>query len=200
MLQQFVGINVVVGYGTSIAAAVFSDYPKLVNFIPVLLNLEQVITSLMCGYLLARIGRKKILQSGTFMGMVSLILIAAGFLIKHKSEGVGNAIIVVGLIIFMANFGLSLGPVVWLYIPEVLEPRYIPISTLSNWLSAAIIMFSYPVLSKAIGPSPLFFFFAAWCAVSFFVGQKFLIETKDKQEKDIYLEFDKLSGRLPKDE
>ena len=173
LLQQFVGINVVVGYGTDIASQIFPSYK---NLIPVFLNFEQVVTSLTSSYLLVRIGRKSILQAGTIGGVVSLLFIAFGFWFKDSSEDLANVLIMVGLILFMANFGLSLGPIVWLYIPEILEPRYIPISTLANWAAAAVNMFLYPILGKAFGSSvPLFFFFAVWCTVSFFIAQKYLI-------------------------
>lgn len=125
LLQQFVGINAVVIYATEIAASVFSN---LKNFIPVIMNLEQTLTCLLTSYLLTRLGRKQILQGGTFIAVISLLLMGVGFFVRggsdHPVEGtattIGNIMIIGGLIIFMADFGLSLGPVVWLYIPEVL--------------------------------------------------------------------------------
>jgi hypothetical protein len=98
--------------------------------------------------------------------------------------------VISGLMIFMANFGLSLGPVVWLYIPEVLEPSLIPVSTACNWGSATLITILFPILEKAVGYPPLFFFCATYSIISFFFGQKYLIETKGKTEKEIYDEFD----------
>ena len=153
------------------------------NLIPVILNVEQVVTCLTSSYLLTRLGRKTILQTGTLGGTVSLIFIALGFAIKESYLDLANGLVLAGLALFMANFGMSLGPVVWLYIPEILEPKYIPISTLANWAGAAAVMFLYPILSKSLGPVPLFLFFAIWCAVSFFFGQKFIVETKGKEEK-----------------
>lgn len=79
ILQQFVGINAVVIYGTEIASSVL---PDLKNLIPVILNLEQTLTSLLTTYLLTRLGRKQILQAGTGVATVSLIMIGIGFFLK----------------------------------------------------------------------------------------------------------------------
>lgn len=125
ILQQFVGINAVVIYGTEIAGSVFES---MKNLIPVILNLEQTLTSLVTSYLLTRLGRKQILQGGTLVSIISLLMIGIGFFVRGGSDDpepgpvttLGNVMIIAGLIIFMADFGLSLGPVVWLYIPEVL--------------------------------------------------------------------------------
>lgn len=92
--------------------------------------------------------------------------------------------IIGGLIVFMADFGLSLGPVVWLYIPEILEPNLIAFSTLANWTTASLITILFPILKKAFGtPAPLFLFYAAYSTVGFIFSQKFVIETKGKSEK-----------------
>ena len=108
------GINSVVGYGSKIVGEVIPDYK---NLIPVFLNSEQVIAALVTTYLLAKFGRKTILQIGTLVAGLSLVLIAVGFLNQSFPDEVKNSLIIIGLVIFMANFGLSLGPIVWLYIP-----------------------------------------------------------------------------------
>ena len=82
VLQQLVGINAVVIYGTEIAASALPDYK---NIIPVILNLEQTLTCLFTSYLLTRLGRKTILQFGTLVGVISLFMIGIGFIIKDNS-------------------------------------------------------------------------------------------------------------------
>ena len=103
---------------------------------------------------------------------------SVGFFIKDSedNEDVGNNLIISGLVIYMTAFGLSLGPVVWLYIPEIVEPAIVAFSTGSNWLSASIVIILFPILSNAIGsPASLFLFFAAWSLVSLFINQRYMI-------------------------
>ncbi len=96
--------------------------PSLSNLIPVILNLEGVVASFIASLLLAKLGRRIILQAGTFVSALSILAVGIGFMIKSSNEPLSNAFVIIGLVIFMANFGLSLGPVVWLYIAEIVEP------------------------------------------------------------------------------
>lgn len=55
-------------------------------------------------------------------------------------------LIVLGLVVFMANFGLTLGPVVWVYLPEIAQPKILSYATMVNWLTSAFIMFLFPMI------------------------------------------------------
>lgn len=125
---------------------------------------------------------------GTLVGIFALLLVGTGFALK-KGEDVdmqSTVLIIGGLIIFMGNFGLSLGPVVWLYIPEVLEPSRVPISTAFNWASSSLIVITFPILNNILKkdnherPQFLFFGYAILSTIGFFITQKYAIETKGK--------------------
>ena len=122
------------------------------SIFPILINLEQVLTSFIVSYLLSRVGRKTLLQLGTIIGAISTGIIAVGFFIHDSNTDVGNIFILLGLVIFMANFGISLGPVVWLYIPEIVQPGVVPFSTGINWAGAALVMLLFPII-KSILPN-----------------------------------------------
>lgn len=92
----------------------------------------------------------------------------------------------------MANFGFTLGPVVWVYLPEIVQPNVLPYATLVNWLSAAAVMFLFPVIKEKLpdkNPALLFLFFAIWSTLSYFFNKKFVIETKNKGERQIFEEY-----------
>ncbi len=132
-------------------------------------------TSLLTSYLLTRLGRKQILQVGTIVSVISLVMIGIGFFTR-SSEHFSNFMIIGGLVVFMANFGLSLGPIVWLYIPEILEPSLIPFSTGANWATATLITLLFPILKEAFGNAAyLFLFYAVYSAVGFVFSQKYVI-------------------------
>lgn len=68
----------------------------------------------------------------------------------------------------------------------------IPIATFTNWVAASIITILFPILKESLGtPSYLFFFYALFCCVQFVIVYKYLIETKDKSEPQIYREYEK---------
>lgn len=179
-LQQFCGINAVIAYGGEIVGG---DDQTLKLVVPILINLEQVIAAIFTSYLLTVIGRKALLQVGSAMACVGCGIIAAGFFLQEHEAGVALVLIVFGLVLFMANFGFTLGPVVWVYLSEIVTPNLLPFATMVNWASAAIIMLLFPVIKETLpnkNPAFLFLFFATWSTLSFFFNKKFVIETQNK--------------------
>ena len=118
------------------------------------------------------------------MAAISNALLFLGFLLdKQFNSDAGQLFILLGLFLYMAVFGVSLGPVVWLYIPEIVQPKIIPFSTATNWISASLVIILFPILSDDVfnkNPTYLFAFFGIWCIVSFIINLKFVIETKGK--------------------
>jgi MFS family permease len=159
---------------------------------PSIINFEQVLGTFATGFLLIKFGRKTILQFGTLMGGVGNILMFIGFVINNASDDPnannGQFFVLIGLFLYMGVFGISLGPIVWLYIPEIVEAKVIPFSTATNWITASMIIILFPILTENVlnnNPSALFAVFAAWCFGSFVLQMKFVVETKDKPEKVI---------------
>jgi uncharacterized protein YqgC (DUF456 family) len=54
--------------------------------------------------------------------------------------------IIIGLVLFMANFGLTLGPVVWVYLPEIIQSSILPYAIATNWGTASLIMLLFPMI------------------------------------------------------
>jgi len=66
---------------------------------------------------LSKYGRKLITQVGTLGSIITNICIALGFLIIKHQNGFGTTLILLGLILFMFNYGVTLGPIVFVIIP-----------------------------------------------------------------------------------
>ena len=95
----------------------------------------------------------------------------------------------------MINFGLSLGPIVWMYIPEIVKPEFLPYSTMVNWGASAISILLFPMIKSRLpnkNPAPMFLFFAIWSFVSFGINSKFVIETRNKTGSQIEEEYRRL--------
>jgi hypothetical protein len=103
--------------------------------------------------------------------------------------------VLVGLFLFMAVFGLSFGPLVWLYIPEIVPASIIPYSTTTNWVTASMVIILFPIVTADFlngNPGVLFLFFTVWSFGSFVANSYLVIETKDKTDKMIKEEYDNL--------
>ena len=128
---------------------------------------------------------------GTLVCLICLGMMVLAFIIKgdqEKGGGFSAYLIISGMFIFMAIFGLTLGPVVWLYIPEIVEPNIIPFSTMTNLIGATFCIMVFPFLNN-INPAWVFLLFFGWCSVSFFINFRLMVETKDKSRVKIFEEF-----------
>ena len=129
-------------------------------------------------FILARIGRKTMIQFGTFSLSVALLLITVGFFIQESSPTSTNGLILAGLFSYMFIYGISIGTIVWLYLAEIAEPSIISYATLVTWCGAAIVMVLFPIIKNILpgqNPSYLFLFFLVWTSISFVVNHFALI-------------------------
>ena len=97
-------------------------------------------------------------------------------------------IIIFGLFFFTLVYGFSLGPVIWLYLPEIVEPRKVPWTTAMNWIGSATVVILFPAITDNYlhkNPWPFYVFFAIYNFIATAINKVYLVETKDKSDKQI---------------
>lgn len=191
ILQQITGIQVIILYTGEI---MLSIDPGLQKIVPLILQIEGLVASLYAIRLIENHGRKQLIQNGLFVMGIALAIISLSFFVQSSySEPslLWNVIIITGLFTCRGLFSISIGPIAWLYLPEIVEARIIGIATMLNWLAAAFVTFIYPILVELVGnPSLMFLIFTANIAVGYFFNEKWMIETKGKTEWQIRKEYD----------
>jgi hypothetical protein len=174
--------------------------PRFHKIIPLLLQIEGFAASLYSMKIINTHGRKELIQFGLFyMGAIH-ILVAICFLLEHSNEDshpkaalIANIIIVFGLFACRWIFSMTLGPVVWLYLPEIVEPEVTGVATMLNWTVAALVAFFYPLVVELTGnPSLIFFLFSIFVFSGYIINKKWMVETKDKPEWQIRKEYDEM--------
>jgi hypothetical protein len=106
---MFLGI-----YGQLVANSITNG--EFVHIMPSLINFCAFIFTFFSYFLLKAVGRRIILLVGTTIAGVTSMLIAVGFFIKDQRI-IRNIFLYIGIFLFVINFGLTLGPVIWLYVP-----------------------------------------------------------------------------------
>ena len=93
-------------------------------------------------------------------------------------------ITLVALVVYIASFAFSLGPVVWTVINEIfprnIRGRGVSIATAANWGSAWLVSQFFLSLVDTIGESGTFMLFAALSVVAFIWILKVLPETRGR--------------------
>lgn len=166
-MQQMTGINAVV---TSARTIVGNIIPSLAMYVPLIINAVQLVATISTIFVLTRVGRKSLTLFGN-LGL-AVIDIAIGILFIFSDWGPSGIIIFVLLILYMIVYGISLGPVVWLYVPEIIPAKIVPFATVMNWFGASICVICTPIaISDYNGnPFPVFFFFGGITMIFFLMN------------------------------
>ncbi|KAK4685728.1 hypothetical protein P7C73_g4408, partial [Tremellales sp. Uapishka_1] len=118
-------------------------------------------------FLMDRAGRRPILLSGAVLMAVALI--ATGWWIYIDQAITPNAVVIC-VVIYNAAFGMSWGPVPWLYPPEIMplpfRAKGVSLSTATNWLFNYWVGVTTPLFQELIGWR-LYPMHAFFCALSF---------------------------------
>ncbi len=143
-----------------------------------------------------RFGRRPLLLTGLVGMTVSLAAVGASFAaLESQPEGgatsttVGGIVTVLALVVFIASFAFSMGPIVWTLISEIypnrVRGRAISVATAVNWLAAFLVAQFFLSIVDAIGESTTFFLFSALCIVSFAFVWRLVPETKGRSLEEI---------------
>lgn len=169
-------------------------YPNLQKIVPLGLQIVGLLSSLLTVKLMGSYGRKQLLQSGLLATGITHFIVCVSFIVSAGQEDSAlfwNLVIILGLIVSRSVFSLTIGPITWLYLPEIVEPRVTGTATMLNWITAAGVSFIYPIVVELVGnPSLMFFFFGAYVLFGYFLNKSLMVETKGKAEWEIRKEYD----------
>lgn len=156
VFQQFVGINVIFYYSTSLWASVgFAESDSFM--ISVITAVVNVLVTLVAIFLVDRVGRKPILLTGSILMTVALATMAVSFLFATGSEGdvtlpaPWGPIALVAANVFVVGFGASWGPLVWVLLGEIFPSRIrgkaLGVAAGAQWIANFLITVSFPAMS-----------------------------------------------------
>jgi SP family xylose:H+ symportor-like MFS transporter len=189
VLQQFCGINAILYYAPEIfknlgssanASLLETSVLGVVNLIFTLLAIKWV----------DKMGRKPLLLIGS-VGM-TIGLLGVGICVFYA---VASYLILPFLLLFMASFSVSWGPVVWVLLSEIFPSKIrslaLAISVFIQWIANFLVTQFFPVLvaNESLdayfnGAFP-FYLFAIICLFSVFFVWKRIPETKNKSLEQI---------------
>ncbi len=79
--------------------------------------------------------------------------------------------------LYILFYGISLGPVVWLYNAEILPESGVSISVMCNWTGVIIVTLLFPICETRLGDWPIFLFFACSTTLGMILILKSVRET-----------------------
>jgi SP family sugar:H+ symporter-like MFS transporter len=156
VFQQFVGINVIFYYSTTLWRAVgFDESDSLL--ISVFTSVTNVLVTLIAIFLVDRVGRKPILLTGSVLMTVSLGTMALAFAFAETVDGevtlpgAWGPIALVAANLFVVGFGASWGPLVWVLLGEIFPSRIrgkaLGVAAGAQWIANFLVSWTFPQLS-----------------------------------------------------
>jgi sugar porter (SP) family MFS transporter len=181
MFNQFSGINAILYYaprmfelaGVSAADSMFQ---------PIFIGLTNGLFTVLGMVLIDRVGRKKLLITGSIGMSIVLGLVSRTFYL----HSFGGYTLLTYLVVYIMFFAFSTGAVIWVLIAEVF-PNSVrgqgqSLGSFTHWFFAALITFLFPVIAERtkFGGGHAFAFFAVMMAIQALVVWKLFPETKGK--------------------
>jgi len=195
VFQQITGINAIIYYANEIFAQAGLVSTEAQNTATLYcIGLVNVLSTFVAVAYVDRFGRKPLLQLGLVGMFVSLCAVGGGFILESTHDvGAGASIVgiitMVSLVVFIASFAFSLGPVVWILISEIFPSRVrgraVSVATAANWGAAFLITEFFLTIVKAIGEGPTFLLLALMCVFGFIFVWRYVPETKGRSLEEI---------------
>jgi sugar porter (SP) family MFS transporter len=199
VFQQFVGINVIFYYSTSLWRSVgFTESNSLT--ITVITSVTNVLVTLIAIALVDRIGRKPLLLAGSAGMTVSLGALA--FCFSHASLAGGapslaqpwGTIALIAANLYVVFFGASWGPVVWVLLGEMFPNRIraaaLAVAAAAQWIANFVVTTTFPVLSQDLALWFAYGVYTTFAALSFVFVLRRVHETKG-------MELEEMTGEAP---
>ena len=147
-----------------------------------------MLSTLLSTLLLAKFGRKSLMWVMSFA--MTAVLVALGILYSYADdtvEAIGYLEIIL-VLLFVCLFEFSMGPIVWIYMSEVMTEKGVSVGTLFNWIFTLIMALITPTLISSI-KGWLFIIFGIFCVLCAIFVISCVKETKglpDAEVKNLY--------------
>ncbi|MEP7251496.1 MAG: sugar porter family MFS transporter [Ginsengibacter sp.] len=184
MFNQVSGINAIIYYSPRIFEMTgLGRSSSLLSTVGI--GAVNLVFTLLAINFIDKVGRKVLMLIGSIGLIVTLGLVAYTF----YSENFGGISITIYLLVYIAFFAFSQGAVIWVFISEIfpnqVRAKGQTLGSLTHWVLAALIAFSFPVITEKIGGGNTFLFFAIMMVIQLIFVIKVMPETKGRSLEQI---------------
>jgi sugar porter (SP) family MFS transporter len=184
ILSQFSGINAIIYYGPRILEEGGLQLGEALGG-QVIIGITNVIFTLIALWKIDDMGRKPLLKYGIIGIMISLIVVGLLFYFEVNN----TYLLMTFILIFVACFSFSFGPVLWVLLSEIyplkIRGAAMAIATMAVWIGTTFVGQMTPWLLENLKPFGTFWFFAIFMFPALYLVIKVLPETKGKTLEEI---------------
>ena len=214
VLQQFTGINAVLYYGADIFEQALGFGKEDILLQQILLATINLLFTFIAMFTVDKLGRKPLLIIGGFGMLIGFLIMgftlylsdysavnSAGLPAISSTEGI---ICLVGILMFIGSFAMSMGPIVWVLLSEIfpnsIRSTAMAIAVAAQWLANYFVSQTFPIVVESDANrlvadggtwnnSLPYFLFSAFIIFIIFFTWKWIPETKGKTLEEMEATF-----------
>jgi sugar porter (SP) family MFS transporter len=188
IFQQITGINTIIYYAPTIfqLAGFHSATASILATVGV--GVVNVLFTIVSIWLVDRAGRLKLLYWGLGGMAVSLGVLGLAFALPGAHHSTGG-LTAACLLVYIASFAVSLGPVFWLLIAEIyplaVRGMAMSVATVANWASNLLVSLTFLTLIVRLGEAPTFWIYGISTIGTIIFVRALIPETKGRTLEQI---------------
>jgi SP family arabinose:H+ symporter-like MFS transporter len=184
VLQQVTGINAIMYYAPEIFKATGAGTnASLIQTI--LVGFINLVFTLVALWLIDKVGRKALLLVGSASMTICLLVIGIAFQTGHAA----GPLVLIFILLYVASFAISLGPVVWVIMSEIFPNRIrgkaTAIAAMALWAADYLVSQTFPPMLSSAGPAVTFWIYGSMALLAFLFTWRVVPETKGKSLEEI---------------
>ena len=195
VFQQFVGINVIFYYSTTLWKSVgFAESDSFT--ISLITSVTNVVATIVAVLLIDVLGRKLLLAIGSAIMTLSLGMMAVAFAQSVTIDGAVSLpgswgiIALVSANLFVVGFGATWGPAVWVLLGEIfpnsIRAMALGVAAAAQWIANFAVSTTFPALAEA-GLALAYGIYAGFALLSLIFVIFLVKETKGRQLEEMTL-------------
>jgi SP family galactose:H+ symporter-like MFS transporter len=181
VFQQITGINTVIYYAPKIVEAAGISSASEAILTTAGIGAVNVLMTIVSMWLIDRIGRRPLLLTG-IAGMIATLGVLGWAFHSPMSGGALAWVAVISIMVYVASFAISLGPIFWLLIAEIypLKVRNSAegVAASFNWGSNLLVSLTFLTLLQQIGATRTFWLYGVCAIGAWLFSYYFVPETK----------------------
>lgn len=190
IMEQFMGINIMMYYGTTILTN--AGFTKSASLIANIGNgIVAVVVTIIGMRLINKVSRRKYMLTGIAGTTVSLIALVA--MTKILSRAVLPYGVILCLMTFLACYQGSVAPLVWVLLSEIFPQSIrgfgMGLATFFLWMSNFIVGYIFPIMISGLGIGKTFIVFAAFNVLAWIFAYACVPETQGLTLEQIQRKF-----------
>jgi SP family xylose:H+ symportor-like MFS transporter len=190
-LQQFTGINAVLYYGADIFEKALGFGQEDVLQQQILLAGVNFAFTFLAMYTVDKWGRKPLIITGSVGMLMGFMMLAVSLM----TQQIGLASLL-GILIFIGSFAMSMGPIVWVLLSEMfpnsIRSAAMSVAVAVQWAMNYVVSQSFPIImGSEANQSPVwngslpYFLFMGFIVLTIILTVKYIPETKGKSLEDL---------------